>query len=153
MAQPKAMFNRGCDLCAWMHDGYLFDPDLDWLAFEYDGHLWTADQNTIWLGPYRKGVTMDQSGRVVLWARGVHVSGESAVYHPARPYRPPRPERPPRPNLPPRPEPPPRPGGGWSPLSFEEWLTGGIITAAKSEADDENLDENAGPRWVDFGDA
>jgi hypothetical protein len=146
------MFNRSCDLCAWMDGEYLYDTDLQWLGFVYDEHMWTSDENMIWLGPVREGVLMDQSGRVVLWTRGVHVSGEAAVYQPGRPYRPPRPQRPPRPNRPPRPERPPRPGGGWSPLSFEEWLTGGIITAASSEAE-QAPDDNAGPRWVDFGDS
>jgi hypothetical protein len=129
---------------------YLFDTDLTWIGFIHDGNMWTADQEGIWLGPAGEGVLMDRKGRVALWTRGVHVSGKSAVYQPARPYRPPRPQRPPRPNRPPRPERPPRPSGGWSPLSFGEWLTGGILRST-DETDDASEAPAAGPRWIDFG--
>jgi hypothetical protein len=116
------LYDQSTDLRAWWDGDHIFDLDLNWIAFVYDGHAFTASVDSRWLGPARHGVMMDTSGRVILWTPDKAVQGEVSPYRPARAPRPPRPEKPPRPGVPPRPYKPPRPSDGWSQLSFEEWF-------------------------------
>ncbi len=48
------LFDQNCDLAAWFEPGrHIFDPDMNWVAFEANGHIWSAATGN-WLGQGRR---------------------------------------------------------------------------------------------------
>ncbi len=133
-APPMPLYDQTTVLRAWWIGDCVFDVELRWIAFIYDGHAFSAGHDTAWLGPARGGLMMDSSGRIVLWTPDVAIVGDVSPYRPARPARPPRPERPLRPNLPPNPYKPARPSDGWSKLSLREWFGVGAVKVVQDDS-------------------
>lgn len=118
------MFDKDCLLKAWFDPGqHLFDHACEWIAFENGEHFWSARTGN-WLGPVRGLCALDTSGLPVLWSPAGSVIATGRPATPGRAGRPGRPGRPGTPGTPGRPARPASPGGGWSRLSFEQWITG-----------------------------
>ena len=117
----KALFSSDRRLVGWIDPGHaIFDAEMNYVAFVANENAWSVEGS--WLGAVHVVTLCDRSGRPVAW-NPEHVP--SAVVRPAplgRPSHPKRPMRPKRPLPPMRPIMPKAPLGGWSPLSFEEWL-------------------------------
>lgn len=104
------LFDENCELVAWIRpEEHIFDTGMDWVAYISHGHAWSAETGN-WCGPVHGMLCLDTSGRVVAWNPQEHVAGTARPDRPARAARAARPAR------------PARPVGGWSDLSFEEWV-------------------------------
>ncbi|MCP1573603.1 hypothetical protein J2S30_001982 [Herbaspirillum rubrisubalbicans] len=117
----KAVFDKDANLVAWFDDKNLFDINLSWVAFVVGGNVFSANRST-WLGPYDKGSFQDRTGKPVAWVQGTNPHGGMRPMTPMHPMRPMTPMRPMRPMTPMRPMRPMVPLGGWSTLTFAEWL-------------------------------
>lgn len=94
------LFDRSCRLVGWIHRGkYIFDKRIKWIGFIAKGHAWASLGGT-WLGQFDGKNCLDRNGRPLAW-------------HPCQPVRSVSP-----------PMTPMTPSGGWSPLSWAEWLGG-----------------------------
>ena len=100
---------------------HIYDTELRWVAYIANFNAWAVSNNE-WLGPVVGYNCLDRLGRVVAWHPGQPVRN---LYLPVYPGKPDRPVSPTRPLLPPAPvipDPPHQPFGGWSPLSWQDWL-------------------------------
>ena len=114
------IFDANVRLVGFFDGSYLFDAANEWVAFHDRGHLFARGGR--WLGPLAQGTLQDQEGRAVAWLAG---SQPATGMKPARPMNPKLPLHPRRPLRPRAPLPPPsprQPGGGWSKLSWAQWL-------------------------------
>jgi GNAT superfamily N-acetyltransferase len=114
------LFDANHHLVAFFDGTYLFGVDNEWIAFHDRGHLFACGGQ--WLGPLMDGTLQDREGRPVAFLAGSNpVAGvkPAPVLNPRRPLHPRRPLRPRAPLPPPRPL---QPGGGWSPLTWAQWL-------------------------------
>lgn len=118
----EPLFDANCDLVGWIEPGeHIFDTDMNWVAYISNGHAWSSDTGN-WLGPVNGFNCLDQEGRVVAWNPIQDVEGSMRPMRPMRPTRPMRPMRPMHPMRPMRPMRPMTPSGGWSQLSWNEWI-------------------------------
>lgn len=112
------------DLVGWLDEGrHVFDTNMNWVAYLSGGQAWSAEFGD-WCGPVENGSCLDRDGRVVVWSPDISgpVGSSARPVIPARAARAARPARPARPTIPARPARPAVPVGGWSPLTFDEWL-------------------------------
>ena len=117
------LFNYDCKLVGWIRpECHVFDLDMRWMAFLYQGHAWSAISGE-WLGPMDGLNCLDHKGQVVAWNP---LSRFRMSFMPSRPSRPVRsapPEASVAPARPARPARPVTPLVGWSQLSFASWIT------------------------------
>jgi len=126
------VFDADVRLVAFFDGTCLFDLANDWVGFLDRGHLFAVDGR--WLGPLSEGSLLDLEGRPVAWLAG---SRPTCGMKPAMPGNAKRPLQPKRPLRPRMPLPPPRPlppGGGWSPLSWAQWMGRTIAQARAIDA-------------------
>lgn len=118
-----ALFDKNSHLRAWLNDDAdcLFDTGMKYIAYIRDGHAWRPT-NSHWLGPVLGATVLDRSGRPVLWNPETPIQSTGLPTIPAMPPMPAMPTTPPTPAMPPVPAMPTSPTGGWSSLSFLEWL-------------------------------
>lgn len=120
MLEP--LFNCNCELVAWIDPGKnIFDTNMDWVAYISKENVWSSKTRR-WLGPIKDLVCLDTRGKVFAWGKDSEIKGATHPLRPSTAIRPARPCRPPIPPKPTRPCRPVRPLGGWSNLSFEDWL-------------------------------
>jgi hypothetical protein len=118
----EPLFSQDCDLVGWLEpDRYIFDREMNYVAFIVDRQAWSAS------GEHRlgavNGLTLcDPAGKPVAWSPKQPVAGTSAGMAQKRPMLPKRPMRPMRPMTPVRPLRPDAPRGGWSSMTFSDWL-------------------------------
>ena len=116
------LFSPGCMLVAWLQPGrFVFHADTSYAAFIANGHCW-AGHSGLWLGPVVDGHLYDIDGRPVAWTAAAPLRGMGRPLRPVNVVRAVRPVRPVRPVEPAPPFSAPMPPGGWSVLSFAEWL-------------------------------
>ena len=119
------LFSPGCVLVAWLQPGrFVFHTDASYAAFIANGHCW-AGHSGVWLGPVVDGHLYDIDGRPVAWSPSAPLRGIARPLRPVNVVRAVRPVRPVRPVDPAPPFSAPMPPGGWSALSFAEWLVVG----------------------------
>ena len=140
------------ELLGWFDGTNLFDLNLDWVAFHRAGHLFSS-VDAEWLGPLHAGSLLDRSGRVFAWLAGTTPAGSLSPARPMRPMRPLPPRRPLFPPKPLRPAPPLNPVGGWSGLSWLEWLRRPLPPAPAIEPDVEPVPAEAPPAPAEEGGA
>jgi ribosomal protein S18 acetylase RimI-like enzyme len=114
------VFDAATRLVAWFDGQYVFDLDLEWIAFHDKGDLF-ASRIGGWLGPLLEGAFLDRSGKPVAWLAGSAPSGGVRPSPQLNAKRPLPPKRPLRPRTPLPPLRPLVPAGGWSSLSWDEW--------------------------------
>ncbi|MGV7032148.1 4-fold beta flower protein [Methylobacterium symbioticum] len=118
----EPLFSPACELVGWIGDDtFIFDLDLETVAFVADGHAWSM-RSCVWLGPVDRLTCMDRQGRPVVWSWARAITSRGSPVKPGRPKRPLPPKRPLRPLNPHRPPTPLAPTSGWSRLTFTEWL-------------------------------
>ena len=116
------LFSQHCDLVGWIQPRqFLFDVDMTYVAFLANGHAWSA-RSGLWIGPVVGTHVFDTEGRPVAWNPGEPLRGFGKPLRPVNVVRAVSPVRPTRPITPPRPLTAPVLSGGWSPLTFAEWL-------------------------------
>lgn len=115
------VFDRNTNLVGWFNGTNFFDLNLNWVAFESNGHVFSS-RSLAWLGPLQNGSFQDQNGKAVAWLEGVSPSNSLKPLMPLRPLQPLLPLRPLRPLNPLKPLAPLTPLGGWSQLSWKQWL-------------------------------
>jgi len=117
----EPLFSRDCDLVGWLEPGrYVFDRETNYIAFIVDRQAWSATGER-WLGVVNDLTLCDRAGKPVAWSRPP-VVGTAAGMVQKRPMLPKVPMRPIRPLTPVRPLRPDAPRGGWSPMTFSDWL-------------------------------
>jgi hypothetical protein len=94
---------------------------MNYVAFVANGHAWSARSGQ-WIGPVVGTHVFDTEGRPVAWNPAEPLRGSGRPLRPVNVVRAVSPVRPTRPVAPPRPLTAPVLPGGWSPLSFAEWL-------------------------------
>lgn len=116
-----SIFDQHVNHVGWFDGGNLFDLNLNWVAFHSSGYLFSS-ATLAWLGPFNNGSFLDQNGKPVAWVSGSSPSGSLKPLTPLRPLRPLTPLRPLNPLKPLRPLNPLTPLGGWSRMSWQQWL-------------------------------
>ena len=115
------LFDKDCRSVAWTDGQHIFDHGFAWVAFVSRGNAFSTD--SVWLGPVKGLSHQDRTGRVVAWSP--REAPENSVVVPSTGMAPIKPNPPSQPVLPSvtlvthRPR---EPLGGWSPITFEEWL-------------------------------
>ena len=114
------LFDANLRPVAFFDGTYLFDIDNEWVAFQERGHVFARSGR--WLGSFTNGTCQDPDGLAVAFLTG---SQPTTGMKPARPMNPRLPLHPKRPLRPRMPLPPPyplQPAGGWSKLTWAQWL-------------------------------
>jgi GNAT superfamily N-acetyltransferase len=122
------IFDAGHYHVGFFDGSYLFDVNNDWIAFHENGHIFAS--GGAWLGPLHHGSFLDREGQPVAWLAGTKPTAglrPAAPPNGRRPLLPKRPLRPRTPLPPPRPLPP---GGGWSKISWTQWMRAGVAAEA-----------------------
>jgi hypothetical protein len=115
------IFDKTANLVGWFDSENVFDLQLNWVAFHSNGDLFSSSSLT-WLGPLHEGSFLDQNGKAVAWLDGSSPSNTLKPLTPLRPLKPLQPLRPLQPLKPLKPLAPLTLLGGWSPLSWQQWL-------------------------------
>lgn len=117
------LFNAQSEHVGWIYGDNIFDVLWNWIAFM--DHLHTFSTRTLsWLGPFSEGSLRDRNSKPVAWREGLP---PSRGLQPSLPVR--KPSRPVTPFIAWRPAPPATPPvpftpiGGWSPLSWQDWMS------------------------------
>ena len=114
------IFNAEVRLVGFFDGAYLFDLDNDWVAFHDRGNVFACGGR--WLGPFKDGTFQDHDGRAVAWLAGARPATGMKPPPPMNPKLPLHPKRPLRPRTPLPPQHPMQPAGGWSKLSWAQWM-------------------------------
>ena len=114
------IFNADIRLVGFFDGSSVFDLDNDWVAFHDRGNVFACGGR--WLGPLKDGTFQDHEGRAVAWLAGSRPATGMKPHAPMNPKLPLHPKRPLRPRTPLPPPVPMLPGGGWSPLSWAQWI-------------------------------
>jgi len=137
------IFDANVRLVAFFDGTHLFDLDNEWIAFHDCGNLFARDSR--WLGPLKDGTLQDHDGRAVAWLAGARPVTGMKPPKPMNPKVPLHPKRPLRPRTPLPPSFPMQPGGGWSPVSWAQWLgqapLAGLAAASGDAVPIEAVDE------------
>ncbi len=121
----QPLFNSNCELVGWIDSGrrHIFDTEMNWVAFISNNNAWSTETGN-WLGPVDGLTCLDHDGHVVAWNPSQVPHGK---VHPIRPLkaliviRPVRPKRPEHLVYPSHS--PVTPTGGWSQISWYEWIS------------------------------
>jgi len=143
------IFNADNRVVAFFDGIYLFDVDNEWVGFEDRGNLFARGGR--WLGPLKNGTVQDQDGRAVAFLKEATPSTGMRPVRPMNPKLPLHPKRPLRPRVPLPPPWPLQPGGGWSPLSWAQWLgKEPAVEAPRAQAASPAIEPFAEPDFDDF---
>jgi GNAT superfamily N-acetyltransferase len=126
------LYDANVRLVGFFDGTYLFDTANQWIAFHDRGNVFAAGGR--WLGPLQAGTFLDLDGRAVAWLAGSRPTTGMKPAPPMNPKRPLPPKRPLRPRTPLPPSTPMQPGGGWSTLSWAQWM-GDEPVVAEARAD------------------
>lgn len=114
------IFDASVRLVGFFDGTYLFDTDNDWVGFHDHGNVFARGGR--WLGPLNNGSFQDRDGHAVAFLSGSQPATGIKPARPGHPKLPLHPKRPLRPRTPLPPSPPMQPGGGWSPLTWAQWM-------------------------------
>ena len=112
-----AIFDKDTNLVGWLSDekNNVFDTDMNWVAFICrDMSVWNVSKKS-WVGHIYGSNIRDTSGKTIYWNPDTPVENTYAPYQPYTPYTPYTPYRPHKPYT---------PVGGWSDLSWNEFING-----------------------------
>jgi len=122
------IFDAHVRLVGFFDGIYLFDLANEWMAFHDRENVFAPGGR--WLGALKAGTFLDAEGRAVAWLAGARPTTGMRPQPPMNPKRPLPPKRPLRPRAPLPPPAPMLPGGGWSPLTWAQWLGHEPVAAA-----------------------
>ena len=139
------IFDAHVRLVGFFDGAHLFDLANEWVAFHERGHVFARGGR--WLGPLSQGTFQDQDGRAVAWLAGAQPATGMKPMRPMNPKLPLHPRRPLRPRTPLPPPAPRQPGGGWSALTWPQWMgrepVAGAAPAAAADWRIEAVDDAA----------
>ncbi|GJE45936.1 hypothetical protein AEGHOMDF_5136 [Methylobacterium soli] len=120
----EPLFSPSCQLVGWITpDAFVWDTQMNPVAFLAGENAWTM-RTLAWLGPVQDLTCMDQSGKPVAWSSSGSVCSMGPPLRPITPLRPLNPLKPLKPLNPLQPLRPLTPLGGWSRMTFQQWLAG-----------------------------
>ncbi len=114
------IFDANVRLVGFFDGTYLFDVNNDWMAFHDRENVFAPSGR--WLGALKADTFLDADGKAVAWLAGGRPTTGMRPQPPMNPKRPLQPKRPLRPRTPLPPQAPMLPGGGWSPLTWAQWM-------------------------------
>ncbi len=114
------IFDANVRLVGFFDGTYLFDLANEWMAFHDRENVFAPSGR--WLGALKAGTFLDADGKAVAWLSGERPTTGMKPKPPMNPKRPLSPKRPLRPRTPLPPPVPMLPGGGWSPLTWAQWM-------------------------------
>ncbi len=114
------IFDANVRLVGFFDGTYLFDTNNEWMAFHDRDNVFAPSGR--WLGPLKAGTFLDADGKAVAWLSGSRPTTGMKPQPPMNPKRPLPPKRPLRPRSPLPPPVPMLPGGGWSQLTWAQWM-------------------------------
>ena len=117
------LFDSESELVGWF-DGelYVYDTDMNWVAFIAGDHAWSSETGE-WLGPLHGLTFLDQAGKPVAWSTKQAPSGTLPPLRPLTPLMPLAPLTPLTPLTPLQPLQPLTPLGGWSDMTWQDWIS------------------------------
>lgn len=117
----NAIFDKKCILVAWLYeDKYIFDKDMRWIGFIQDEYIF--NNRCRWLGGFYKHTVVDKAGKAIAWEEGYSPRSRLSLITPLIPLIPLTPLNPLTPLTPLTPLIPLVPQGGWSALSWDNFL-------------------------------
>jgi hypothetical protein len=118
----EPLFNKNRGLVGWIHqENYIFDTQMNCVAYIYDNHVWSSETNQ-WLGPIQGFTCFDPLGKPIAWNPKEFPSGIAKPRKPRKIAKRKPMVDPHEPKVPKSPKKPLRPIGGWSKMTWEEWL-------------------------------
>lgn len=120
------LFDKDTNLVGWLSDDKknIFDTYTNWVAFiSNDMSVW-AVKNKVWVGNIYSNNIRDIHGKTLFWNPETNIENSLEPLRPLIPLTPLTPLRPLKPLIPLRPLHPLTPIGGWSILSWEEFVNG-----------------------------
>ena len=149
LARMTPIFNSDVRLVGFFDGTYLFDLNNEWVAFHDRGHVFACGGR--WLGPLKDGTFQDRDGWAVAWLAGSRPATGMKPPAPMNPKLPLHPKRPLRPRTPLPPAHPMQPGGGWSKLTWAQWMgREPVAPALVAEAASLGIEPMAEPDLEDF---
>jgi len=143
------LFDANLRPVAFFDGTHVFDTDNEWVAFHDRGHVFARGGR--WLGPLSGGTFQDQDGLAVAWLAGSQPTTGMKAARPMNPRLPLHPKRPLRPRTPLPPPYPLQPAGGWSKLTWAQWLgREPVAEAARASADGVRIEVLDGPGFEEF---
>lgn len=118
----EALFNKDRDLVGWLHQShYIYDTQMNCVAYTSNNHVWSLITDE-WIGAIQGLTCFDPLGKPIAWNPKEFPSGIAKPRKPRKKIsRKPR-VKPKCPESPKIPKVPLRPIGGWSGMTWEEWL-------------------------------
>ncbi|MBU3209463.1 4-fold beta flower protein [Clostridium algidicarnis] len=119
----EPLFDKRANFVGWLYNReHIFDTDLNWVAYINNGYAWSVKKLN-WIGKLKNTNCLDRDGKVVAWNPDSPViGGLSEVEEPLKSYKPLPPPKPLISEKPLKPPKAPKAIGGWSPLTFSQWL-------------------------------
>lgn len=118
------LFNNQAQLVGWLTDDrkHIFDTNLNWVAFvDNNNSIWTT-KNKKYAGVLYGNNVRDTIGKTAFWNPETQIKNSLKPLNPLRPLSPLRPLRPLKPLNPLTPLKPLTPLGGWSTLTWEQFI-------------------------------
>lgn len=118
------LFDRYTNLVGWLSNDtkHLFDINLNWVAFiSSDDSIWTVGRKS-WVGNLYGTNIRDINGKTIFWNSQTSISNSLKPLRPLNPLTPLRPLKPLKPLNPLRPLKPLPPSGGWSKITWEQFI-------------------------------
>lgn len=116
-----AIFDVNLQVVGWIDErGYIFSNSLEWIAFIENSYVFS--RNCVWLGGMYRGTIVDKLGKPLAWLSEVTPESTLRLLKPLTPLKPLSPLKPLRPLTPLTPLRPLRPIGGWSSLTWIQFI-------------------------------
>ena len=118
----EALFNSHTKFVGWIYrDKYILDADLNWVAFIDHDHAWSA-KTVHWLGPMDGLNCLDCFGHPVAWHPSLRIRALPSRAMTVTPKVPASPAKQASRTSPATPATPETPVGGWSRMTWSQWL-------------------------------
>lgn len=118
----EPLFNKDLALVGWLHlEHHIYDTQMNCVAYVSNNHVWSSTTNQ-WLGVIQGFTCFDPLGKPIAWNPKEFPSGIAKPREPRKTTKIKPKEKPYQPKIPQTPKSPFRPMGGWSRMTWEEWL-------------------------------
>jgi hypothetical protein len=118
----EPLFNKELTLVGWIHLGsHIYDTQMNYVAYIDNNHIWSSTTDE-WLGPIQGLTCFDSLGKPIAWNPKEFPTGIPKPREPKATVKRKAPKNVQEPSPPKKPEKPLRPMGGWSRMTWEEWL-------------------------------
>lgn len=124
----RPLFDKETNLVGWLSDDKenIFDLNTNWVAYvsnDNNNSIWNVKNNS-WVGNLNGNNIRDINGKTCFWNTETQIQNSLKPLQPLKPLKPLTPLRPLKPLKPLRPLRPLTPLGGWSALTWEQFVNG-----------------------------